>query len=817
VAGIIREPMKPSRLVPFDRLGALGAAFAALSAGLIGLFPAILAAQGSVTGVVTGRVTARADTGGAAPVPGAAVSVIGSALGATTDGDGRFLLEPVPAGPVTLRVRLLGYQTVERSTRVRGGDTVRVDVTLQQAVQLLSPVHTDARSADVEMFLSKPNVATIAMGAAAMAGVPSVGEPDVVRVVQLLPGVSARNDFNTGLNVRGGEADQNLILLDGHPIYNPFHLGGMFSTFMDATVGGIELMTGAFPARYGGRLSSVLDVRSAEDARPGVHASADVSVLGATGQLAGSFGGGNGTWSVAARRTYADAVAPIFTDNVFPYHFRDLHGHATYALPGNVRLALTAYAGKDVLDANLAEFEGDSAPSRASEGRWAFDWGNHVLGATISRELGGDARIPLLGWRLGERATLEQRFSASGFSTLLDLGDGAFTQRNRIRDLRIGGSVLTRGASHDRSLGYDVATHRIRYASSSSQTGTTDFDLVQRPLSAVVWVDDLWRVSSRWLLEGGLRAEALTAHGWSALSPRFSVKYFATPDVALTAGAGRVTQWLHSLAGDGPVRYFDVWIASDSFTPVATAWHWVAGAERRLGDAGSVRLESYLKRYQRVPEANWSEDPQRRGDEFFPTGGQSYGIDMLVRWQRGTGGGEPSASAATGAPRSGAGGWLAYSYGVSSRWRDGHRWAPGHDRRHDLDVVTMWRLAKYRLGARFGYATGTPYTPIVGGIARQVYDPSRDRWGTGDPERIVESLGGPRNGARFGATHRLDFDASREFRLRGATVAPYVSVVNAYNAKNVLVYLYDYAGNPPTRRAISQFPVLPSLGVRIEF
>jgi hypothetical protein len=132
-------------------------------------------------------------------------------------------------------------------------------------------------------------------------------------------------------------------------------------------------------------------------------------------------------------------------------------------------------------------------------------------------------------------------------------------------------------------------------------------------------------------------------------------------------------------------------------------------------------------------------------------------------------------------------------------------------------VVATWRLKKYRLGARFGFATGTPYTPIVGEIARRVYDPSRDSWGTGDPRIWIESLAGPRNAARYPATHRIDFDAAREFTVRGATVAPYVSVVNAYNAKNVYVYLYDYSTSRPSRRAISQFPVLPSLGVRVAF
>jgi hypothetical protein len=262
-----------------------------------------------------------------------------------------------------------------------------------------------------------------------------------------------------------------------------------------------------------------------------------------------------------------------------------------------------------------------------------------------------------------------------------------------------------------------------------------------------------------------------------------------------------VTQWLHSLAGDGPFRYFDIWLASDSLTPVAAAWHYVAGVERRVGVTGSVRVESFVKRYERVMQANWSEDAMRPGDEFLAAQGLSYGLDLHARWN----------------PATGVRGWLAYTYGVSSRSRDGARWAPGHDRRHDLNIVATRQLAKYRVGGRLGYATGTPYTPIVGEIARRSYDPSRDRWGTGDPPVPIESLGGPRNGARFPATYRIDVDVSRAFQVRGASVAPYVSVANASNAKNVFVYLYNYSTDRPTRRAISQFPILPSVGARIAF
>jgi hypothetical protein len=763
------------------------AQFAARGA-LISFLPGLLAAQTPATGVIAGRIMAGVDTAIATPARGASVSVVRTGRAATTGADGRFLLERVPAGEVIIRIRLLGYRTADRAIQLHAGDTARVDFVLEPEARLLSTVSVDADAADLEAFLTKPNVATVAVDAAAMTTVPTVGEPDVVRVAQLLPGVVARNDFNTGLNVRGGEADQNLILLDGHLIYNPFHLGGVFSTFMDATVEAIELTTGAFPARYGGRLSSVLDVRSAEDPRAGVHGSSDLSVLAASARLAGSLGGARGTWSLAGRRTYADAVTSMFTSHVFPYHFRDVHGRLTYALPGNVRVAVTAYAGKDDLDANLAEFKSDSAPSRASEGRWAVDWGNRVIGVTIAKDL-------------GESATIEQRISHSHFSTRLDLGSGTFGQRSRVGDVRLVGSLLLRGEAHDRAIGYELATHRVRYSSGSAQTATTEFDIVQRPLAAGAWINDLWRVSSRWLVEGGLRAEAVRGRDWAGLSPRISIKYFATSELALTAAAARVTQWMHSLAGDGALRFFDVWLASDSLTPVATAWHWVAGAERRVGEVGAIRVEGYLKRFERVLEADWSEDPARRGDEFFDAKGRSYGVDLLARWRS----------------KGGAAGWIAYSYGVSSRWRDGMRWAPGHDRRHDIDVVATWPLAKYRLGVRIGYATGTPYTPIVGEIARRMYDPSRDRWGTGNPDIQSEALGGARNSARFPSTHRLDLDISREFQLRGATLTPYLSIVNAYNAKNVFIYLYDYSTDRPTRRAISQFPILPSVGARVAF
>ena len=795
-AGTVPLTPKPSRLAHL--------ALAAVVALASTLAPALAGAQS----VVTGRLVARPDSSASAGRPAAqpladgtirvewgagADQPAGSATTISRD-DGRFVLAEVPAGPARLTARRLGYATLDTTVLVPPRDTLRLDLALAPNAQLLGTVLSEAERRDIESFTALPNVATTIVSAKAMAGVPSLGEPDVVRVVQLLPGVGARNDYSTGLNVRGGAADQNLVLLDGIPIYNPFHMGGVFSTFMDAMVGGIELTTGAFPSRYDGRLSSVLDVRSATE-QDGFHGNADVSVLAASTRLAGSSGA-RGAWSIAARRTYADAVASAFSHDAFPYHFQDLQAHARYLLPHDWQLGFTAYGGDDALHLDIAAFNSDSAVSRAGSGGWKYDWGNRVAGLTLAR----DFTPPALRWLLGGGGRFEQRVSTSGFATKLDVGDGAQSQRSSIRDLRAAGSYTAHGARSDRAIGYEVATYRVVYRSASAATGTTDFDIVQRPTSAALWVDDVWRPTERVVVEGGVRGETLTGTDWRFVSPRLSLKYLVTPTFALTAATGRVSQYLHSLAGDGPFRFFDVWLASDRSIPVESAWHWVVGAERRV-ETGSVKLEAYVKHYDQVLDANVTDDPSRRGDEFLPATGLAYGVDLLARWQ----------------PRSGPTGWVSYAYGVASHDRDGFVWAPGNDRRHDLNVVAVWQRARYRFGARFGFASGTPYTPIVGEIARRAYDPSRDSWGTGNPPIYIEPLGGVRNSARFPATHRLDLDVSREMVWHGAKVSPYLSVVNAYDARNVFVYIYDYSTSAPTRRGYSQFPILPSVGVRVAF
>lgn len=743
-------------------------------------------------GAVSGRVV---DADGGAALPLSAVAIDGTRLGAITDSAGRFLIDGVNPGSVTVTVRRIGYASARRSVLVRSGDTTEFVFRLQVQAVTVGAVRVEERSVERERFELEPNVGVLSVTSRARAAVPAIGERDVLRTVQLMPGVLARNDFSAGFNVRGGEGDQNLVLLDGHPIYNPFHLGGLFGTFIDEAVQDLELMTAAFPSNYGSRLSSVLDVTPAIEARSGLHGTVGVSLLASTATLGGAFPRSRGGWQVAARRTYADVLANALSDRGLPYHFRDAQVHLRHLLPGGGDAQLTVYDGRDVLD---GDFAGISDTTRPGGGTFVFDWGNRVVGATVSWPL--RALIAAIG---GDSARVEQRASLSHFDTKLDLGDGALVLANRVRDLRAAGSLQWHAGNRRRSGGYEISAHRVHYRADSPDTDAQLYLLEQAPTSGALWYDERWRPTRRVIVQGGLRLETVTGAGWTGLSPRAAVKWFATPDLAVSVAGGRHAQWLHSLAReDVPVRIFDFWVASDAWTRVSTAEHAVLGVERWLGSSRFLRVESYYKRYHDLLEGDPTDDPSVRGDEFVPADGYSYGIDLMARQLE-----------------SGPfGGWIAYSYGLAARISNGARYWPGHDRRHNLNVVGSWSVTRrWLLSARFGYATGTPYTNMIGQMVRRSYDPGRNRWDTGMPIRQIDPLGGPRNADRLPPFQRLDLSATGRYAWRGMRISPFASVVNAYNARNVFTYTFDYSANPPTRSSISQFPLLPSIGLTVGF
>jgi hypothetical protein len=733
--------------------------------------------------VVTGRVE---DTLGR-PLMGAIVRVAGMETVVHSTVSGRFMARPPRPGRSVIRVHLLGYFDAERTVTLAMGDSVDLLFRLRPNPLRLDAVRTEETSARRARFEDRPSVGTLSLGGAEIRSTPRFIEADVMRAVQLLPGVSARNDYSATLNVRGGGSDQNLVLLDGYPIYNPFHLGGLFSTFIAPTVGEVTLLSGGFPAPYGGRLSSVLDVHSADEERPGMHGTADVSLLSTAVSLSSVIGEGAGSWMIAGRRTYADAVADFVKSNAFPYHFSDAQAHFTHRLPGGAQLAVTAYSGLDLLATDIGTRDENH-----------FDWGNEVVGTTVSKTFADHPT--LAGMPLGERVAIEQRLSTSQFHTSLTTGLSSLSLHSGVRDMRAAGFITSYTTTHDRTLGYDAATVRTSYATSAPVAAVLFDSVSQHTSVGSLLYDDLWRVAPTLLLQVGGRLDYTGGRGSAGFSPRLSLKYFVTPDLAITAATGRYVQPIHSLGReDVPLRLFDFWIASDSALPVSHAWHYVLGAERRITPARTLRVEGFYKRYSDLLDANLLAEPGVPGDEFVVESGRSYGFDVLLQQL------EVGRFS----------GWAAYTYALSTRTQvDGTQFFPGQDRRHDLNLVGNWRWPRYTVAARFGLATGTPYTAVLGDYTRRHYDPITQTLTDGNaPDK--QFLTGSRNGERMPLTQRLDVSVTRNAHVRGVAVSPYFSIVNLYYARNAIAYSFDYRTSPPARTDVPGFPILPSFGVNI--
>ena len=729
------------------------------------------------------------------------------------DSTGRFTFALVPAGRLGLRVSAFGYAPTDTSIVIRSNDTTFLELRLRAVPQALAPVVSVAKHPDRVRFEEHASPSIVTITGSEVRRVPALGETDVLRSVALLPGVVARNDFSAGFNVRGGEADQNLVLLDGIPIYNPFHFGGLFGTFIDKAVSGVDIMTGAFPSQYGGRLSSVLDVRSLEETRRGVHGAAEVSLLSSSLFAGGGVRAGTFSWNFAARRTYADKVVEWLRGrNDFPYHFQDAQFRARLTLPNGGALGLTAYAGKDLLyyqDDDVAP--GVGVPGSSFPGGFedddesvTFDWGNRIAGLTLEQPV-------------GTRTRLMQRLAITRFGTTFRLPGDSISLEQSVGELQLAGSITQARERHTLNMGYEAAWYRTSYREQIRiltddnddlefpDPLATDGDTTMRqgPGLAAVFAEDTWKPNDRWMLRAGIRGEFVSGANWLGISPRVSAKYFVTPTLAITAAGGRFAQWMRAVRNEEhPHRVFDLWLASDENVPVSTSTHAILGMERWFSDTRFLRVEGYGKTYDRLAEPASTVDPRIRPSLLRLYDGRSYGVDVYLRQLE----------------RNGVSGWIAYGYGVTTRERQGQAYWPGHDRRHNLNVVTGYARpeGRWALGGHLGVASGTPYTGWSGVMNRYRYDPLRNVW-SGPRSAGDEEVRGERNGERFPLYWRVDFSVERRFDLGGATLRPYFNFINVFNRKNTFLYTLDASENPPVIEGVSQLPFIPSFGLRMEW
>lgn len=724
------------------------------------------------------------------PVPSARLRIGGRAEVAT-DRAGYFTVPGLAPGDHPVSVRAFGHALLDT---VVVASVAPVQLLLRPAPVELAGITVEGRPAGQRPF-GDPEVSVQTVTPTQVRRVPAALEADLFRSIQALPGVVAPNAYSGRLLVRGGAADQNLFLLDGYPVIHPYHLTGAFSAFHIDAVQDAELWTAVPPARYGGRLSSVLDVALREGNRERVTGTASVGLVSSSAVVEGPHA--RGAWFGGLRTTYMDLLTAALGSEL-PYRFADAYAKAYADVTPSDRVSGLVFLGRD--GTWRAETHGDH-----------FDWQNSVYG---------------LSWRhlFGGRAVFEQRLSWSRFTAKLDSGFSRLQGANVLTDHDIGIMALRGDLRLDLASGHRVeAGYAVEQRRADTWVGyLTGFPRELRAerrarsgtrMVAVYAQDDIvWTDAFR--MRVGVRGEA--DGGRTSLQPRLSAKYLLSERFAITTGFGLVSQY-DQLTQDPDIEFdlytADIWLtAGELDVPVARSTHAVAGVEALLSRALRIRAEAYEKRSSGVLTLAPYRPEERRFaiERMEAAAGRDRGVDVsLMR----DGNGPVS-------------GWIGYSLASSNRRVDGSSFpAETHPRQRLVAVGDVRAKGGWGYTGRFEAFEGIAFTPAIEMVPERPFDFALGRFTDQCAAIDVEYLYGARNSARTRWSKRLDVGAGRRWTdRRGRRWELSLSLLNA---------LFDPTGvfrpapadrsngcNAPAKVVREQelvLPPIPSLGIRVEF
>jgi hypothetical protein len=767
------------------------------------------------------------------PIAGAVVSIPGLRRTVPADQKGYFVLSGVPSGPWRIVASAPGYATNAVTIQSNGTGVVQLDFELEVRPIVLRPVEVSTEPERAGPMASAPG--EVGPPAARVTGstlklVPGLVEPDVLRALQVLPSVAAMSDYSSALYVRGGSGDQNLITLDGVPLFNPYHVGGIFSAIGSDAVSSVDLWAGAFPARGGDRLSSLVQIHTRDGGRDEIRTSGAVGLISAHATVDGPLPGGDGAFLFTGRHTYVD-VATGIADRVglipitVPYGFSDAYVKATHSIGTHGSLAISGY-----LDGEALQPKGRVAQDM--NGEMNFDWGSRMLALSY--------RQPIAGSLL-----LEARAGYSGFQGTFDASsyEGAVVEcdingcreispatdtvpevgaHSHIRDILTGADLTWFRETHKTRAGVqldsylfdhalDVLRDAVRTTGEQRTSSRPDifplFDRMDRAHTFAAYIEDEWTATQRLKLRAGLRMLDAGARGRAWL-PRLGLRWQAARSIVLSAGAGRYAQALHSLRNDESVASsfvaYDLIAAQPAEVGLARGEDIVVGAEWSAPST-LLRIDAYARRTTGLIQSTEAKDPINAPvvitEPYRIASGLTRGVELMASHRRG--------NAEFG---------LSYALTFSERTVDGETFVPRFERRHLLDAgATLPFSGSGVLSARLALGTGQPYTPVVGAIDNSFFDPTTGRW----TREGLTALLGEHNGARLPGYLRLDVAARKSYPKRWfgqeGSLTPYVQILNVLNTKNALIA--DVERLPSSLRQVyyPQLPFLPTFGLEWRF
>lgn len=745
---------------------------------------------------------------------GASVTVKGQTKGVNSNQYGFYSIT-LPKGTYTLVCSFVGYLSQE------------VDIELSEDLNInFSPFPKSSLSQEIVISSKRrdANVKDAQMGRVDLSmnkirSVPVIfGEVDPLKTLQLMPGVSNAGEGNSGIYVRGGGPDQNLIMLDDAVVYNTGHLFGFFSIFNGDAIKNTTLIKGGIPAQYGGRLSSVLDVTMKDGNMQEFQAEGGIGTIASRLSIQGPIKKDKASFILSGRRTYVDLLAKPFIkkgSNFYGsgYFFYDLNAKVNYRFSDKDRLYFSGYFGRDVFDFVNSKRSFDIQ----------IPWGNSTMTARWNH---------VFNKKLFANTTVVYNDYEFDFGAVQN--NFELRLRSGIRDLNVKSDIdYYVSPKHKMKFGAAYTYHRFTPSVVSGKQDTTVFNpnnsQVKFANEAALYVQDDWELSDKIKVNAGMRYSWFQQVGpykkyvqdddgnkldsvsygrfdavktYGGFEPRLTIRYALDDETSLKGAITRNLQYIHLVSNAGTTLPTDVWVPSTYRVKPQISWQYALGLYKNFDDnMFETSVEVYYKSMQNQIEYKEGYTPSIRDseEEFVFGKGWSYGAEFFINKSRGK-----------------LTGWIGYTLAWTWRKFDGlnggEKFPAKYDRRHDLSVVAIYELSKkWKISGVFVYATGNATTLperfyIVEGVLTQEYSNV--------------------NQYRLSAYHRLDFSATytpkpnTTKKWKGSWV---FSIYNAYSRMNPYFIYFDQTGSPydgtlqVQAKQVSLFPIIPSVTYNFKF
>ena len=729
---------------------------------LVSLLPSLLLSQGvDIRGVISDSTTAE-------KLPFANVVLVGTSKGAASNISGFYLIPNVMPGEYEISFSSVGYQKKVQRVFVGISGPIVVNAKLiPKAVELAEVVVTETGKRE----LKEINTSVHILDQKDIEIVPVTVQEDVFRSIQILPGVVSTSDVNSHFYVRGGGGDQNLILLDGMKIYNPFHAFGLFSIFDSDIIKTTEVYTGAFPPGFGGRLSSVVNMTSRDGRSTGIAGKANVNFLSTKLQVEGPVLN-NYQWLINVRKSIFEKTFTKFLNRDTPLNFYDAFFKLTNQGEEDSRFGIEAFfSGDDLTDPN---------PFMPN-----YHWRTHVIGATAS----GLIQDRLFVHSVAYENFFEGRRDAKG--SPLTTPSTTTVRENGVR-------AEATYYSDNQDLyffGFEFSFPTLEY------TLVNSFGVNRRLYSASadasIWVRYQATMGAV-KVDGGLHVDigSLFQRAFSAqlIQPRLNMSFALAPDWKLKLSYGRFDQNIITVNNeDDVISIFDAWIAVPEDLKSESADHYVVGLDGSFLRSLSTSVQGYYKHYGSLVTYN-REKIDAADPDYINSSGKAYGFEALARY------GIPLVDM-----------YAAYTLGYTTISSQGITYPPRYDRRHTLNLLTVFHpLISLDVTFRWELGSGFPFTQTVGYYDRFLLGNVFTGGYVGETGQPYSILG-DKNGARLPSYHRLDMSVVYRFTLSVFKGSFGVHIINLYDHKNLFYF------DRTTGKRIDMLSFFPSATLNLEY